>query len=94
MNSFVAYETSGPPQIILQFGNTNGQTVTLHYMQGYESVESENLQSYMELHVTSISGMQYYIYSNFIDILEPEQQYNIWLTCENNIYQLQLASVT
>lgn len=88
------FRNPNPYSQILQFSNTNGQTVTLHYMQGYENVESENLQSYMELHVTSISGMQYYIYSNFIDILEPEQQYNIWLTCENNIYQLQLAAVT
>ena len=82
-----------PYKTILQFSNISGQIITLNYMEGYENIDSENPQSYFELYVTSAQGLDYYIYSNFIDILPPEQYYNIWLTRINNIYKLQIAAV-
>lgn len=82
-----------PYSQILQFTNELGQTVTLYYMEGYENVEAPEMQSYFELHVSSIEGMEYYIFSNFIDILPDNEYYNVWLTQENGFYQLQIAKV-
>lgn len=82
-----------PYKTIMQYSNTNGQIITLNYMEGYENVNSENPQSYFELYVTSVQGLDYYIYSNFIDILPDTQYYNIWLTRINDIYKLQIAAV-
>lgn len=78
---------------ILQFTNAQGQTISLKYMQGYESVESSNIQSYVELHVQSIDGIEYYIFSNYIDILPDTDYYNVWLTKVDDIYQLQFVAV-
>lgn len=78
---------------IMQFSNVDGQTITLNYMQGYENVNVSDIQSYIELHVQSVSGYEYYIYSNYIDTLPDSNYYNVWLTRINNIYQLQIASV-
>lgn len=78
---------------IMQFSNTDGQTITLSYMQGYENVNAPDIQSYVELHVQSVNGYDYYIYSNYIDTLPDTSYYNVWLTRVNDIYQLQLAAV-
>lgn len=78
---------------ILQFSNTQGQTITINYMLGYENVNSTDLQSYVEAYVQSIEGMSYYIFSNYIDTLDDTSYYNVWLTRENNIYKLQLSAV-
>lgn len=78
---------------ILEFSNIAGQTIQLYYREGYENVNSENMQSYIEVFVNSVENNSYYIFSNFIDTLEETQYYNFWLTRENNIYQIQLASV-
>lgn len=78
---------------ILQLTNAQGQTISLKYMQGYENVESSNIQSYVELHVQSIDGMEYYIFSNYIDILPDTDYYNVWLTKVDDIYQLQFVAV-
>lgn len=78
---------------LLTFTNIDGQTITLNYMQGYENENSSNIQSYVELYVKSLEGFEYYIYSNYIDILSNDDYYNVWLTRVNNIYQLQLAPV-
>jgi len=78
---------------IMQFSNTDGQTITLSYMQGYENVNAPDIQSYVELHVQSVNGYDYYIYSNYIDTLPDTSYYNVWLTRVNDIYQPQLAAV-
>lgn len=78
---------------IAQFSNASGQTITINYMEGYENVDSEDMQAYIEVYVNSVEGMEYYIFSNYIDILPSTQQYNLWLSQINNIFQLQLASV-
>lgn len=78
---------------IVQFSNTDGQTITLRYMQGYENVNAPDIQSYVELYVQSVNGYDYYIYSNYIDTLPDTSYYNVWLTRVNDIYQLQLAAV-
>lgn len=78
---------------IMQFSNTDGQTIALSYMQGYENVNAPDIQSYVELHVQSVNGYDYYIYSNYIDTLPDTSYYNVWLTRVNDIYQLQLAAV-
>lgn len=87
------FRSPNPYSQILRFSNTQGQTIIMNYMQGYENVNSNELQSYIEVYVESISGMRYYIYSNYIDILPNDSWYNVWLTRANNIYQLQLSAV-
>lgn len=87
------FRNPNPYTQILQFSNTQGQTITINYMLGYENVNSTNLQSYVEAYVQSIEGMNYYIFSNYIDTLDDTNYYNVWLTRENNIYELQLTAV-
>ena len=87
------FRNPNPYSPIIQFSNIQGQTITINYMQGYENVSSDSLQSYVELYVQSVDGMDYYIYSNYIDILSDEDVYNVWLTRINNIYQIQISSV-
>ena len=87
------FRDPNPYSQILQFTNAQGQTIVMNYMQGYENVDSSELQAYVEVYVESISGMRYYIYSNYIDILPNSNWYNVWLTRANNIYQLQLSAV-
>lgn len=87
------FRKPNPWSTIWSFSNLEGQSITVKYMQGYENVNSPNLQSYMELKVQSLNGFEYYIYSNYIDILTDNEYYCLWLTRKNNIYQLQLAKV-
>lgn len=87
------FRNPNPYSQILQFSNTQGQTIVMNYMQGYENVNSSEPQAYIEVYVQSIDGMEYYIYSNYIDILPSSDWYNVWLTRANNIYQLQLSAV-
>lgn len=82
-----------PYTAILQFSNTDGQIITMKYMEGYENIDSQETQSYFELWVTSVQGLDYYIFSNFIDTLPDNQYYNVWLTRINGIYKLQIAAV-
>lgn len=83
--------------IIAQFSNTQGQQFVLKYKVGFENLESQAEQAYMELYVTSVEGMDYYIYSNYVEIVTEttqENQYLVNLTRVNNIYQLQLETIT
>lgn len=87
------FRSPNPYTQILQFSNAQGQTITMNYMLGYENVNAPDLQSYIEVYVQSIDGMEYYIFSNYIDTLPDTSYYNVWLTRVNNIYQLQIAAV-
>lgn len=87
------FRSPNPYTQILQFSNAQGQTITMNYMLGYENVNAPDLQSYVEVYVQSIDGMEYYIFSNYIDTLPDTSYYNVWLTRVNNIYQLQIAAV-
>lgn len=78
---------------LLQFSNINGQTITIYYREGYENIESQEQQSYIDVYVQSLENINYYIFSNYINILNDDQYYNFWLTRQNYIYQAQLASV-
>lgn len=87
------FRSPNPYTQIMQFSNAQGQTITMNYMLGYENVDAPDLQSYIEVYVQSIDGMEYYIYSNYIDTLPDTSYYNVWLTRVNGIYQLQFAAV-
>lgn len=86
------FRKPNPYAQIMQFSNTDGQTITLRYMQGYENVNAPDIQSYVELYVQSVNGYDYYIYSNYIDTLSDTSYYNVWLTRVNDIYQLQFTA--
>lgn len=93
MTTRIWFRKPTPYAKLLEFINTAGQKISLYYMQGYETVESSDLQSYIEIYVESIQNTSYYIFSNYIDILPDTEYYNVWMTRINNIYQLQLAKV-
>lgn len=78
---------------LLQFSNIQGETISLKYMKGYSSVESNTIQAYVELHVTAIDGIDYYIFSNYVDILTDDKYYNVWLKRVGDLYQLQLSAI-
>lgn len=94
MLSRLWFRNPNPYTTIAQFSNTNGQIIKLNYMLGYENSSSTDLQSYIELYVQSISGMDYYIFSNYVPTLSVTEQYVVYLTRVNNIYSLQLLTNT
>ena len=94
MLSRLWFRNPNPYTTIAQFSNTNGQIIRLNYMLGYENSSSTELQSYVELYVQSIDGMDYYIFSNYVPTLSATEQYVVYLTRVNNIYSLQLLTNT
>ena len=81
-----------PYTTLIQFSNTNGQTIVIRFMEGYEYADDTTMKAYVEVIVTSLSGRNYYIYSNYVPILTDDEYYTIWLTRVNNIYQIQLLT--
>ena len=77
----------------IKFSNVRGQTISLRFMQGYENVNSPDLQTYAEIHIKSVNGIEYYIYSNYIDTVSEYEYYNVWLTRVKDVYKLQIASI-
>ena len=79
---------------LFRFSNTDGQTISVSYMEGYENVEATDMEAYVEVHVVSMADMPYYIYSNYVTPVADTDQYLVNLTRINNIYQLQLTTIT
>lgn len=77
---------------IIQFSNTSGQTITVSYMNGYENVSSPEMQAYIQIYVKSIEGHEYYIYSNYIDILSDTEYYMAYIRRIDNVYECKLLS--
>lgn len=81
---------------LIRFSNAQGQTISVIYREGYEDVDATDLQGYMEVYVNSMNeDFSYYIFSNFVDIPDPEdatKSYSFWLRRVNNIYQAQLGT--
>ncbi len=77
---------------LVQFSNTSGQTIKLKFMLGYENVNTDNLQAYIEAYVESINAFPYYIYSNYVTPLDSTEGYVIYFTKVNNVYNLQLLT--
>ena len=94
MLSRLWFRSPNPYTTIAQFSNTSGQTIKLIYMQGYENSSTTEMQSYVELYVQSVDGLDYYIFSNYVPILTSTDQYVVYLTRINNIYSLQLLTNT
>lgn len=79
---------------LVQFSNTNGQTIKLNFMLGYENVDSTDMEAYIEAYVESAAGYSYYIYSNYVTPLADTADYVVYLTRVNDIYSLQLLTTT
>ena len=79
---------------LIQFSNTNGQTIKLNFMLGYENVGSTDMEAYIEAYVESAAGYSYYIYSNYVTPLADTADYVVYLTRVNDIYSLQLLTTT
>ena len=88
------FRNPNPYQTIAQFSNASGEIIKLNYMQGYESIESTDMGAYVEIYVSSITGVSYYIFSNYVPILPPTEKYVVYLTKNNNVYSLQLLTTT
>lgn len=89
------FRDPNPNSKIIQFSNATGQIIEMYYKEGYKDVDSQEIQSYMEVYVSSATNLQvqYYIFSNFIDILPDDRYYNVWLRRKNDIYQVELLEV-
>lgn len=92
MLSRIWFRNPNPYTTIAQFSNTNGQIIRLNYMLGYENSSATDMESYMELYVQSVNGLDYYIFSNYVPTLTSTEQYVVYLTRVNNIYSLQLLT--
>lgn len=79
---------------LIQFSNTNGQTIKLNFMLGYENVGSTDMEAYIEAYIESATGYLYYIYSNYVPPLADTADYVVYLTRVNDIYSLQLLTTT
>ena len=77
---------------LVQFSNTNGQTIKLNFMQGYENINSSTMQSYVEAYIESFDNIPYYIFSNYVDTLPETSTYTLYFTRNNNVYSLQLLT--
>ena len=78
---------------IAQFSNISGQTISINFMIGYENVEALELQAYLEVVVKSLEGMEYRIFSNYIDVLPENEYYNFQLRKVNDVYQIELLKM-
>lgn len=90
----VWFRNPNPYSQILQFSNTNGQTITLKFMLGYENVEATDMEAYIEVYVNSALENQanYYVFSNYVTPLADTEYYTIYLKRVNNIYQIELLT--
>lgn len=86
------FRNPNPYTTLIQFSNTSGQIIKINYMLGYENIESIDLEAYIEMYVESVSGMPYYIFSNYVAPLGDTEYYTLYLTRVNNIYSLQLLT--
>ena len=75
---------------LLQFSNTLGQSIRVDYMQGYESKDSEYIGAYARLIVSSLNGMEYYIYSNYTKTLLDGEKCCLQIKRVDSIYEIQL----
>ena len=88
----VWFRNPNPHSTLIKYSNAKGQTIEVIYREGYENVNAEEQQAYIEVHVASFdSNVTYYIFSNYIPILPPDQHYCFWLRRVNNIYQAELG---
>lgn len=78
---------------VLRFSNAQGQTISIRFMKGYQNVNSANLQAYYECYVSAVNGVDYYIYSNYMDILNENDYYNVWFKRKGNLYSLTAQKV-
>lgn len=90
----VWFRNPNPYSQILQFSNTDGQTITLKFMLGYENVEATDMGAYIEVYVNSALENQanYYVFSNYVTPLADTEYYTIYLKRVNNIYQIELLT--
>ena len=79
-----------PGTTIAKFSNTSNQRVEITYMEGWKDETEQDKKAYFEAYVTQNSGVTYYIYSNFMEILPDTEYYNVWFTNKNNIYELKI----
>lgn len=83
---FTSYST------IFTFSTTDGSTVKINWMQGYENADNtQTLQAYAQLVVTQGSIIVYNIKTDFIAIPTAEQQVTVWFRRISNIYELYLS---
>lgn len=86
------FRNPNPYSVIAQFSNTNGQIITLRYMTGYENIESQTMESYVEAYIRSVEGLDYYIFSNYVETVPTTESYVVYLTRVNDFYSLQLLT--
>ena len=75
---------------ILRFSTIDGKSIVVKFMRGYEDISKPEMNAYVQVTVTSVEGMSYYIVSNYISPLADTGYYNLQLRREKDIYQVSL----
>lgn len=88
------FRNPNPNSTIIRLSNSEIGSITFQYIQGYPNVEAENPQAYIVVTVTSLSGQSYTVLSNFIDVIPVTEQYCMWFTRINGLYNVQLMAVS
>lgn len=79
-----------PNSNLIQYSNINGDIITVKYNEGYiDDDDTTEKKAYISLTVDNGIGSHYYIYSDYISILEYFEHYNLWIRKIDNIYQLE-----
>ena len=81
-----------PNTDIVILRNSDGDTITIRYRQGYPNGES-TLQTYVDCMVTS-GTLNYYIYSNMIESPTSTDTIQVWLRRINNVYQINIYDLS
>ena len=75
---------------IIRFSTIDGKSIQVMFMKGYENIDDLDMKAYVQVIVTSVAGLEYYIVSNYIAPLSDAEYYNLQLRREKDIYQVAL----
>ena len=88
------FRDPNPNSTVIRLQNEGEGEIEIIYVQGYPSINADTPQAYLAMNVQSMSGQEYSIISNFINVLPDTQQYCMWLKRINGLYDIQLLGVT
>lgn len=78
---------------IFSFSTADGRTIKVNFMMGYENYEATQMKAYVQVVVSSVQGLEYYIISNYVDKLNDNEYYTLQLRRISDIYEVKLLPV-
>lgn len=74
---------------LFEFTDEQGNKFSIIYRNGYvDDDNSTELKAYFELIGSTVQGINYYIYSNYVDILSSSDQYILYVSRVANVFQI------